>query len=88
VLVGSALEWAALQYGDSPLHLVATGLLLGGVVTFLPDGVLPALAALAARLSRHRAASIREVDAAGLLAAEAESTVESTVDDADVEVRR
>ncbi|WBB68000.1 branched-chain amino acid ABC transporter permease [Micromonospora sp. WMMD812] len=65
VVVGTALEYFKVEYGNTPLHLVATGLLLALVVLFMPDGVLPAIAAL---LDRFRPAqhSIREVTAAEL----------------------
>ena len=43
VIVGYALEYFKAQYGDTQFHLVALGLLLGLVVLFMPDGVLPAL---------------------------------------------
>ena len=67
LVVGSALEYFKLEYGDTPLHLVATGLLLGGVVMVTPDGVLPALSSLFRRWFGPREASIREVTAAALL---------------------
>ncbi|MEV4198446.1 branched-chain amino acid ABC transporter permease [Micromonospora globbae] len=65
LVVGTALEYFKVEYGNTPLHLVATGLLLALVVLFMPDGVLPALAA---GLDRFRPAqqSIREVTAAEL----------------------
>ncbi|MFD0787907.1 branched-chain amino acid ABC transporter permease, partial [Micromonospora azadirachtae] len=49
VVVGTALEYFKVEYGSTPLHLVATGLLLALVVLFMPDGVLPAVAAGIAR---------------------------------------
>ncbi|MDQ3383399.1 MAG: branched-chain amino acid ABC transporter permease [Actinomycetota bacterium] len=58
-IVGYALEFFRAQYGDTQFHLVALGLLMGLVVLFMPDGILPALGALVNRL-RPRAASIRE----------------------------
>jgi branched-chain amino acid transport system permease protein len=67
LVVGGGLEYATLAYGDTPLHLVVTGALLGGVVVFMPDGVVPALASLVRRLFGPREASIREVTAAELL---------------------
>ncbi|MFC3505664.1 branched-chain amino acid ABC transporter permease [Micromonospora krabiensis] len=65
VVVGTALEYFKVEYGNTPLHLVATGLLLALVVLFMPDGVLPAIAA---QIERFRPAqhSIREVTAAQL----------------------
>jgi branched-chain amino acid transport system permease protein len=67
LIVGSALEYFKVEYGDTPLHLVAAGLLLGVVVMFMPDGVIPAMSALVARFFRTGEASIREVAAADLL---------------------
>jgi len=64
VVVGYAVEVFKSQYGDTQFHLVATGILLGLVVLFMPDGVIPALTSLVHR--RRRAASIREVSAAEL----------------------
>ncbi|MET7750642.1 branched-chain amino acid ABC transporter permease [Micromonospora sp. NPDC005367] len=65
LVVGTALEYFKVSYGSTPLHLVATGLLLALVVLFMPDGVLPAVAA---GIDRFRPArqSIREVTAAEL----------------------
>jgi branched-chain amino acid transport system permease protein len=68
LIVGSALEYFKLEYGDTQLHLVATGVLLGLVVLFMPDGVIPAVADLYARFFKPEATSIREVSAAELLA--------------------
>lgn len=67
LVVGSALEYFKLEYGDTPLHLVATGLLLGVVVMVTPDGVVPALSDLFRRWFGPPDASIREVTAAALL---------------------
>ncbi|MEV4539705.1 branched-chain amino acid ABC transporter permease [Asanoa sp. NPDC049518] len=64
LVVGSALEYFKVEFGNTPLHLVATGVLLALVVLFMPDGVLPALGALLRRRSPHT--SIREVTAAEL----------------------
>jgi branched-chain amino acid transport system permease protein len=66
VVVGYAVEVFKSQYGDTQLHLVATGVLLGLVVLFMPDGVIPALTSFVNR--RRRAASIREVSAEELAA--------------------
>ena len=68
LVVGYALEYFKLEYGDTQLHLVATGVLLGLVVLFMPDGVIPAVADLYARFFKPQAASIREVSTAELLA--------------------
>jgi branched-chain amino acid transport system permease protein len=66
VVVGTALEYFKVEFGNTPLHLATTGLLLGLVVMFMPDGVLPALGGLAQRLRRGRQGSIREMTAADL----------------------
>jgi branched-chain amino acid transport system permease protein len=66
IIVGTALEYFKVAYGDTPLHLVATGVLLGLVVLFMPDGVLPAVGDLIRRFDRTRRDSIREVSAAEL----------------------
>ncbi|HLL64905.1 MAG TPA: branched-chain amino acid ABC transporter permease [Micromonosporaceae bacterium] len=67
MVVGTALEYFKVEFGNTPLHLVATGVLLGLVVLFMPDGVLPALGDLWRRLRpAGEQASIREVTAAEL----------------------
>ena len=65
VIVGYAVEFFKNQYGDTQFHLVAMGLLLGIVVLFMPDGIIPAVAQLINRF-RPQAASIREVSAGEL----------------------
>ncbi|WP_233562991.1 branched-chain amino acid ABC transporter permease [Micromonospora musae] len=65
LVVGTALEYFKVEYGSTPLHLVATGLLLAVVVLFMPDGVLPAVSAAIDRF-RPAQQSIREVTAAEL----------------------
>jgi branched-chain amino acid transport system permease protein len=60
LVVGGGLEYARFEYGDTPLHLVASGLLLAVVVMFMPDGVIPAARELMARLFGPVQASIRE----------------------------
>lgn len=65
-IVGYGLEFFKAQYGDTQFHLVALGLMLGAVVLFMPDGILPALSAQLSRLT-PAAASIRE-ESAGQLA--------------------
>ncbi|UFU07982.1 branched-chain amino acid ABC transporter permease [Ruania halotolerans] len=67
LVIGAALEYFVLNYGDTQFHLIATGLLLALVVLFLPDGVLTGVAQLRARL-QPQAASIREVSAEDLRA--------------------
>ena len=65
VIVGYAVEYFKNQYGDSQFHLVAMGLLLGLVVLFMPDGIIPAATSLVDRFRPQRT-SIREVSAADL----------------------
>lgn len=72
VVVGYAVEVFKSQYGDTQLHLVATGVLLGLVVLFMPDGVIPAVTSFLNR--RRRAASIREVTAEELARQREEAT--------------
>jgi branched-chain amino acid transport system permease protein len=67
LIVGCAVEYFKLEYGDTPLHLVTTGLLLWAVVMFMPDGVIPAIASLSARFFGPAERSIRDVTAAELL---------------------
>ncbi|GAA3733571.1 branched-chain amino acid ABC transporter permease [Plantactinospora mayteni] len=66
LVVGIGLEYFKVEFGNTPLHLAATGLLLALVVMFMPDGVLPALGALVDRFLRPAQSSIREVTAAEL----------------------
>ncbi|GIG88646.1 branched-chain amino acid ABC transporter permease [Plantactinospora endophytica] len=66
LVVGVGLEYFKVEFGNTPLHLAATGLLLALVVLFMPDGVLPAVGALADRFLRPAQSSIREVTAAEL----------------------
>jgi branched-chain amino acid transport system permease protein len=74
LIVGSALEFFKGSFGNTPLHLVATGVLLGLVVMFMPDGVLPAIRNLFGRLDRTKQSSIREVTAAELREQRLQST--------------
>ena len=64
--VGVAIEYFKLEFGDTQFHLVATGLLLGIVVLFMPDGVIPAIKNLLDRF-KPQESSIREMTAADLL---------------------
>ncbi|PZG17156.1 branched-chain amino acid ABC transporter permease [Micromonospora craterilacus] len=66
LVVGIALEYFKVEFGDTQLHLVATGVLLALVVLFMPDGVLPAVGGLLNRLFRPAQSSIREVTAGEL----------------------
>ncbi|MEX1079619.1 MAG: branched-chain amino acid ABC transporter permease [Homoserinimonas sp.] len=66
VVVGIAIEYFKLEFGDTQFHLVATGLLLGAVVLFMPDGVIPAMRSLIDRF-KPQESSIREMTAAQLL---------------------
>lgn len=65
VIVGVALEVFKLEFGDTQFHLVATGLLLGLVVLFMPDGIIPAVQAGLKRLG-PQSSSIREMTASEL----------------------
>ncbi len=78
VIVGYAVEVFKAQYGDTQLHLVATGLLLGLVVLFMPDGIIPWLTALVNRF-RPQAASIREMTAADLQEQQQQPTTKAEV---------
>jgi branched-chain amino acid transport system permease protein len=66
LVVGIALEYFKVEFGNTPLHLVATGVLLALVVMFMPDGILPAIGTLINRFLRPTQSSIREVTAAEL----------------------
>ena len=65
VIVGYAVEYFKSEYGDTQFHLVAMGILLGLVVLFMPDGIIPAAAAQLERFRPQRT-SIREVSAGEL----------------------
>lgn len=65
VIVGYALEFFKAEYGDTQFHLVALGLLLGIVVLFMPDGIIPAVSQLLRRFA-PQASSIREMSQADL----------------------
>ena len=66
VIVGTGLEYFKLEFGDTQFHLVATAILLGVVVLFMPDGIIPALQSLVRRFGPQDS-SIREMTAAELL---------------------
>ncbi|MEU5947610.1 branched-chain amino acid ABC transporter permease [Micromonospora sp. NPDC047465] len=72
LVVGIGLEYFKVEFGDTQLHLVATGLLLALVVLFMPDGVLPAIGSLLGRM-RPAQNSIREITAAQLRQQRAEA---------------
>ncbi|WP_307849733.1 branched-chain amino acid ABC transporter permease [Qaidamihabitans albus] len=84
VIVGYAMEFFKAQYGDTQAHLIAMGALLGVVVLFMPDGIIPALTNLVNRL-RPQAASIRELSAAELAEQRREA---EAADDTKEEVHR
>lgn len=42
-LLVPATDYFLIQFGESQVHLVATGLLLGVVVLLMPDGIIPSL---------------------------------------------
>lgn len=73
VLVGLALEYFKLEFGDTQAHLVITGALLVIVVLFMPDGVIPAVRAGFKAVFSRGETSIREMTAEEL-AAERELT--------------
>ncbi len=77
VVVGVALEYFKVEFGNSPLHLVTTGLLLALVVMFMPDGVIPALGSGIRRLRQGGQSSIREMTAADLAAQRSQQEVKS-----------
>lgn len=66
IVVGVGLEYFKLEYGDTQIHLVATGLLLGIVVLFMPDGVIPAAQSIMSRF-KPQESSIREMTAEELV---------------------
>ncbi len=76
VIVGYAIEFFKAQYGDTQMHLVATGLLLALVVLFMPDGIIPAIGNLVNRF-RPTEGSIREMSAADLLERDREKAAPS-----------
>jgi branched-chain amino acid transport system permease protein len=80
VLVGFALEYFKLNYGDTQIHLTATGLLLVLVVLFMPDGVIPGVRDLMNRRLRRGETSIREQTAEELLDSQRERTEDSESD--------
>lgn len=80
LIVGTALEYFKVSFGDSELHLVATGLLLGVVVLFMPEGIIPAGTALYERRFRSGQTSIRELTAEQLLAAGGPGAAEEPAD--------
>ena len=86
VIVGYAVEYFKNQYGDTQFHLVAMGLLLGLVVLFMPDGIIPAVGSLVDRFRPQRT-SIREVTQAELAeqrrTASAAAPQQETADPAD-----
>ena len=67
LVVGVGLEFFKLNYGDTQFHLVLTGGLLVIVVLLMPDGIIPAFAALGKRYAKREDVSIREISAEDLL---------------------
>lgn len=63
LVVGTALEYFKIEFGDTQFHLVATGLLLTIVVLFMPDGLIPAVQNLIRRHTKRDETSIREFTA-------------------------
>ena len=76
VIVGYAVEYFKSEYGDTQFHLVAMGVLLGLVVLFMPDGIIPAVAAQLDRFRPQRT-SIREMTAGDLAEQRRTSSVEA-----------
>lgn len=62
MVVAPSTEFFLIQLGETQVHLVATGLLLGFVVLVMPDGLIPAIQGLLKRRDPP-AASIREEQA-------------------------
>ncbi|MEU6644747.1 branched-chain amino acid ABC transporter permease [Saccharomonospora sp. NPDC046836] len=77
VIVAYATEYFKAQYGDTQAHLIAMGVLLGIVVLFMPDGIIPAARDLINRF-RPQQASIREVTAAELAAQREQAELAAT----------
>jgi branched-chain amino acid transport system permease protein len=67
LIVGPAMEYFLLTMGETQMHVIATGVLLGVVVLLMPDGIIPAVAALVRR-RRGPQASISELTAEQLRA--------------------
>jgi len=67
LIVAPAMEYFLLTMGETQMHVIATGLLLGAVVLLMPDGIIPAVAALIRR-RRGPVASISELSAEQLRA--------------------
>ena len=84
LIVGTALEYFKVSFGDSQLHLVATGLLLGIVVLFMPEGIIPAGTALYERHFKAGQTSIREMTAGQLLAADSPGSAAQEPADAEL----
>ncbi|MGO1739222.1 MAG: branched-chain amino acid ABC transporter permease, partial [Actinomycetaceae bacterium] len=82
VVLGVALEYFALNYGQTQFHLIATGVLLGVVVLFLPDGVLTGVQSLYRRFRGAGATSIREMSAEELRAQQQEGATSSAAPEA------
>lgn len=77
IVLGVAIEFFKLKFGDTQLHLIATGLLLGIVVLFMPDGIIPSVQSLLARF-RPQESSISELSAAERLEEDAKREAEMT----------
>lgn len=77
ILVGFALEYFKLNYGDTQIHLTATGVLLVLVVLFMPDGIIPGVRDLVNRYLRRGETSIREQTAEDLLEAQRKTAAEA-----------
>jgi branched-chain amino acid transport system permease protein len=76
LIVGFALEYFKVSFGDSEFHLAATGILLAVVVLFMPEGIIPASRALYDRVFGGGETSIREMTAEDLLARDRRQTAD------------
>lgn len=79
LVVGIALEYFKLEFGDTQFHLIATGILLGIVVLFMPDGIIPAVKGLFTRSSNET--SIREFTAGELLEQNKKQTADASTEE-------
>jgi branched-chain amino acid transport system permease protein len=59
LIIAPASEYFLTNHGETQLHIVLSGVLLGGVVLFMPDGIIPAVRSLLRRYG-PTASSIQE----------------------------
>lgn len=60
LIIAPASEYFLTNYGETQIHIVMSGVLLAGVVLFMPEGVIPAIRNVLRRF-QPEAASIREM---------------------------